>query len=100
MRFLFGDYGHLRCEWRIGNGEHDDSWGDTSSLYVQLLSESTVIVRVFVRVHTQCVCVWGQERAGKEIWPWTLCLTGPFSKEEEKRKRSDIPFHYTLKIGL
>ncbi len=28
----------------------------------------------------ECVCVCGQGRAGNEIWPWTLCLTGPFSK--------------------
>lgn len=28
----------------------------------------------------ECVCVCGQGRTGKEIWPWTLCLTGPFSK--------------------
>lgn len=50
--------------------------------------------RESVRMHVSVsLCVWaGEGRAGREIWPWTLCLTGPFSKI----KRSDILFHYAL----
>lgn len=51
--------------------------------------------RLLARLACVRVRAWGgargcvQGRAGKEMWPWTLCMTGPFSKT----KKSDIPFH-------
>lgn len=57
-------------------GEHDKQCHSFLFLCTTL-SKSTVIVKVFVLVK---VTVCGQWTDWKEIWPWTLRLTGPFSK--------------------
>lgn len=62
-------------------GEHYSQSQASYFFYVQLWAK----VQSLWECLSACmrVCPWAR-RAGKEIWPWTLCLTGPFSKKKKK----------------